>query len=147
MKKLIGTQRVHVAELDRHTCICDLVHFEGPLVSLYKGQHANWIYQWCDTDEHGACDRWLAFPVERKALVSYLQKDVTLRVLVESARCWIAINKKAVIESGESKATVHRNARNVDLTAIAEYLPAEDSFFDESLTPDISLTNELLRKI
>lgn len=141
MNKLSG-KHIAMAELDRQSYICDLVHFEGPLVSLFKGQHTSWIHLWCDTDGD-ATDRWLVFPVGRSSLVAYLQKSITLRYVFEAAELIIAVDKKAHIESGESSPTVYRHARIVEKDLLEEYLPSDDSFFDESLTQDISLTRQL----
>jgi hypothetical protein len=141
MNKLTGNH-IAVSELDRQSYICDLVHFDGPLVSLFKGQHTSWIHLWCDTDGDRT-DRWLVFPVSRKSLVEYLGKEVTLLAVFERAEAVIAVDKKAYIESGDTTPTVYRSARLVNKELLTEYLPSDDSFFDESLTRDISLTEQL----
>lgn len=145
MKKLTGA-RVPVADLDRHSYICDLLFFEGPLVSLYKSHHTNWIHLWADCSNEGD-DRWLAFPVDRSNLVKYLNKQVTMRALIAAAKQIIAIDSRAVTKLGQSRPTVHRSAKVVGVDQLVEYWPDPDSYFDESLTNDITLAEELAPKL
>lgn len=141
MKKLAGS-RVPVAVFDRHTYICDLINFEGPLLSLYRDERYDWLYLWCDSDGPNT-DRWLVFIVDRQGLVSYLQKKVPLVSLIEDAPAIFALDRKAAREVGQGAPTLYRRAVRVTLDSTAEYLPDADSYFDETLTPDISVAREI----
>lgn len=138
MIKLSGT-RLPVAPLDRHLFICDLLYFEGSILSLFRFQNQNWLYLWCDTDEATA-NRWLLFTVSRANLISYLKKTKSLRELVTAAPQILALDQK-VNREGTALRDKYRTLRKVEILAeISAYLPADDAFFDEGLAPDISLT-------
>src|SRR5216117_1482905 len=80
MKALKGTRldRFPLGELNK---VSDLIHFEGPLLSLFRNHEGdNYLYYWCDTE--GSKDRWLVFRVSDKELNSYLTKRATLRDLL-----------------------------------------------------------------
>ncbi len=144
MRKIQGA-RCHVSELDRHHHICDLVFFDEPLVSLFKGYQSSWIYLWVDNDDSIA-DRWLVFPVDRTELVAYLDKQVSLRELLEQASKVIVLDKR-IVRAVDGEPSIHRHAKYIsNRESIEEYFPDEDSFFDETLTTDISLARDLAPK-
>ncbi|MBO2977505.1 hypothetical protein [Burkholderia pseudomallei] len=144
----IAAPRGSASLLDNHTYICDLLNVEGPVLSLLRDSQRNWLYLWCDTDGQRV-QRWLAFPVSRAGLVAYLTKQVPLLPLVQQASQRLVIDaafQDVFAEDGSHKGrTHHRSIKNVSdaLDQIAEYLPTDDSYFDEELAPDISLAKEV----
>nr|WP_156133613.1 hypothetical protein [Massilia sp. JS1662] len=127
----------------------DLVFLEGPMLSLYRDAKDNWLYLWCDTDSKSK-ERWLLFPVSRVDLISYLKGNETLLELVRTAKKrWFLDYARIPQEFDEGKVTEHqksfsRELREADdLQLLSDYLPSEDSYFDEELAPNISVTREL----
>lgn len=144
MIKLTGT-RIPVALVDKHSHICDLLYLDGPIVSLYRDSKQSWIYLWCDTTSSMTTHRWLLFSVTRSSLVSYLQKEKALRVLVEAAPTHLILDISSDPSIGdESGRATLRTLREISVDSLPNlYFPAEDSYFDETLSPDISLAMEL----
>lgn len=136
--------RCRVNLLDRHTYICDLVYFEGPLLCLFRDAKHNWLYLWSDTDGH-TYERWIVFRVERQRLVDYLYgKSTLLDLLVDSTLRYV-LDQSVVLEKGGDTAQAKRALRQLrDLSCVSEYLPSSDSHFDESMAPDISLAREVI---
>jgi hypothetical protein len=126
--------------LDKHIYICDLINIEGPLLCLFRDHRSNWCYLWCDTDTVDT-ERWAVLRVSRDTLAGYLSGVTTLRQLVESSLATFCLDLTTHIEDG--KRTKTRRLLQVEINALQEYFPAEDSFFDPSLTNDISLTEEI----
>lgn len=145
--KVDGLRRALVGCLDKHRHICDLIYVDGPLLSLYRDTKHDWMYLWIDTDMNSV-NRWLLFEIDRKRLVEYLDKTTALLDLILKAR------RKYVLEGyrqtgqrngGKSIESLFRSLFIVDcIDVLSEYLPDSDSYFDESLTPDISLTRDFL---
>eukprot|EP01036_Dinobryon_divergens_P054592 gene54592-72945_t len=52
-------------------------------------------------------------------------------------------DKRVVIEQNQTKPTTYRQIIQVSAGQLEEYWPDEDSFFDESLTPDIATAREI----
>jgi hypothetical protein len=145
--KVLSAPFTPMKVLDKQSYICDLLDIEGPLLCLFRDAKQNWLYLWCDTD--GAKrERWLLFPVTRAALIQYLERKLTLRsVVTESTSKFlldVTLNTEAVNPSALAvDTTMHRRLKSVELADVVEYLPSEDSFFNEDLAPDISLAREL----
>lgn len=139
--------RAHVSIIDNHSYICDLLYLEGPVLSLFRDAKQNWLYLWCDTDGE-ATERWLVFSVSRPELIDYLEKREPLLGLLQCSPHTLLLDKSTreiFDQNGISQGfSIHRSLRTVrDLEPLVEYLPEPDSFFDESLAPDISLAREL----
>jgi hypothetical protein len=145
MNKLKGPS-LPTDRLDQHNHICDLISVEFPVLSLYTDGRRNWIYLWCDRDKRGV-NRWLIFPITREALVAYLDKQASMLTLVTGAKTlWILENSDWVYsESSVDKQAkkARRHLYTVTLEQLSEYLPTEDSFFDESLTDDLDLSKDV----
>ncbi len=145
MKKIDGN-RIEIRMLEKHSHICDLIFFDGPLLSLYSDRRTNWLYLWADTDEKQT-NRWIIFPVVRKDLVAYLNKGESLLSLVTKANRHLILDdtRKSVLgESGKTSRESHRTLRSIsDISVINHYMPSSESFFDETLTTDISLNETL----
>lgn len=147
MRKMNGT-KMPVRALERHVYICDLLYSDGPIVSLFRDRRFNWIYLWVDTDQVGT-DRWFLFPVSRGHLVGYLKKEATLQsLLLSSWQRWMLDTKVRIQDGGTEVESSSRGSNRTlrDITNIEipdDYCPANDSFFDEMLSSDISLGREL----
>lgn len=131
-------RRTPLRLIDDHTHICDLIFFDGPLLCLFKSQKANWLYLWSDKLSDST-DRWMIFSVNRSELIQYLERNSTLRELLDQTKTIYLLD-----ETRRSDETIHRvlfNCANKD--AIIPYLPAVDSYFDESLSPQIESSREI----
>jgi len=145
--------RLNLSLLDKHVYMSDLVYVEGPLLSLYRDAKDNWLYFWCDTDKKSK-ERWLLFPVSREDLIAYLEAKKNLLELVTSAKKrWFMdysrISQKPTDDpASEPTKSYSRELREVtDSALLEEYLPTADSYFDEELAPNISVTRELSPKL
>lgn len=144
----INAPRESISVIDSHSYICDLLYLEGPVLSLFRDAQRNWLYLWCDTDGQQV-QRWLLFPVARPLLVAYLTRASALRTLVLQAPQRFIVDttfQDVFTDEGVFKGrSHHRSIKDVTstLAEIEEYLPTDESFFDEELAPDISLTKEL----
>lgn len=135
-----------VSLIERHTYICDLVYSEGPLLSLFRDAKRSWLYLWSDTDQV-AKERWLVFSVSRSQLVDYLQHGAPLNSLLLNSSTIFVLDQSVALTSSDGANQSRRQLRQIrSLESIAEYVPADDSFFDESLAPDISLAYEVIPK-
>lgn len=139
----------HLTFVDKHSYICDLLNIEGPLLCLFRDAKQSWIYLWCDTDGIKK-ERWLLFPIGRKDLIDYLEKKSALLNLVNDASVKYLLDITFNIEADASSVSLmsegmimHRHLKQVAMDDIQEYLPSQDSFFNDELAPDISLAREL----
>jgi hypothetical protein len=146
MKSVPG-KRLAAELLDSHNHICDLIHVDYPVLSLYSDGRRNWIYLWCDTNQLER-HRWLVFPISRSMLVSYLAKTTTMRAAVDDAKRLMMLETRSLgfdVQGPDSDpARPKRYVWSVTLNDVAEYLPAKDSYFDETLTPDLDLTKQVV---
>jgi hypothetical protein len=141
--------RLNLTLLDKHVYMTDLVYVDGPILSLYRDAKDNWLYLWCDTDNKSK-ERWLLFPVSRADLISYLEKSTTLLKLIQSAKKrWLLDYERLVQARDDAKSAEYTKSFSRELRQsndpgmLNEYLPAEDSYFDEELAPNISVAREL----
>lgn len=133
----LSDQSISISKIDKHDFICDLIYFEGPLLTLFRDKNESWLYLWCDTDNE-ATERWLLFPVSRENLVNYLKNGAPLLNIIKNSYEYLILD----LRSGEQKS--YRFLRRIDdLNVVNEYLPDEESVFNESLAPDISLAMEV----
>ena len=149
MLNLQNAPRLNLNLLDRHVYMSDLVYVDGPILSLYRDSKENWLYLWCDTDNK-IKERWLLFPVSRKNLISYLKGEEPLLHLVRKAKKRWFLDYSQIIpdvesaKSADGARSFSRLLREVNSDyLLAEYLPSEDSYFDDELAPNISVTREL----
>lgn len=122
----IEGQNIDARTLPKHQWNADLIEFEGPLLSLYKGESGNdLLYAWLDCT--ATRNRWCIIPVNRKSLRDYLEQQKTLRELyVESE--WVVI-----FHTGASAKRSAFLRTSWDRLPEA-YLPEIDSY----LTPEIA---------
>lgn len=110
----------------KHSWNADLIDFDGPLLSLYKGEFdEDLLYMWLDCSS--TKNRWGVIPISRTYLRDYLEGGLSLRDIFKKSS-WVAI-----FHTGSA-----HNRRNSPLRTtwenLIEYLPDEDSF----LVPEIS---------
>lgn len=147
MRKISGT-RLSASMFEKHIFMCDLIHLEGSLLSLFRDQKQNWLYLWCDTDTVEK-ERWLIFSISRSDLVSYLQKNESLKDLVcgNGPRYFLDYTHRVSVEESPGVEVIKASHRTLhranDILAYSEYIPADDSYFDPLLAPNISLAHEL----
>ncbi|MBX8543400.1 hypothetical protein K5D53_01985 [Pseudomonas cichorii] len=123
---LIVGEKIEPKFFAKHSWNADLIDFDGPLLSLYKGEYdEDLLYIWLDCN--ATKNRWGVVPVSRNNLREYLDSSVTLQTVFKESP-WIAI-----FHTGSSS-----NRRNSPLRTtwenLLEYLPDEDSY----LVPEIS---------
>jgi len=101
---------------------------------------------WADTDGVQR-NRWILFPVGRAELVSYLNREVPLLDLVTGASFhWVLddTHKTSTADEGHARRDSYRNLIRIEgLAQISEYLPSKESYFDESLTNDVSMAMDI----
>lgn len=148
MKKLTA-DRLSISRIDGHVHICDLIRMELPLLSLFSDSKRNWLYLWCDTDGQGT-HRWWLFTASRENLAKYLRKETTLRDLLHASSKQYILDQKIVFSFDERHAaTVESRRRHlceVVADELTEYLPSEESYFDDELGEDIEAAQELLAR-
>lgn len=122
----IEGQKIDARTLSKHQWNADLIEFEGPLLSLYKGESGNdLLYAWLDCT--AIRNRWCIVPVDRKSLRDYLEQQKTLRDLYLESE-WIVI-----FHTGTSSKRSAFLRTSWDRLPDA-YLPDVDSY----LTPEIA---------
>lgn len=109
--------------------IADLIYFEGPLLSHYISDKGDdYLFYWVERDEQD--NRWLALRVSLANLQKYINKELSLRQLIDSPNdgylyCFDVDN--------------NINYHNVLLVQPADlpadYLPASDSYYEFEPVP------------
>ncbi len=117
----------------------DLLYHEGPLLSHFTdavNENIHYIYKWCDCSD--LLNRWLIVKVSKSDLLNFFYQNVSLRNLVETHPYVFFVD----IDNG----MVHREVTIVATDSISvDYLPFEDSYYDEDLYEDYALS--LKRKL
>jgi len=104
----------------------DLLYCEGPLLSHFQDiekSNEHYFFRWVDNDDD--THRWLIFKATDKELLSFFNKSISLRKLIEKNTIVTLLdldddlNKKSIIISS--------------IDSIPDnYLPSENSFFNEN---------------
>ena len=118
--RIIG-QKIEPKVLSKHSWNADLIEFEGPLLSLYKGElGGDLLYAWLDCTE--TRNRWCVIPVGRKSLRDYLEQEKTLLELYKESE-WLIIFHTGSVPN-------RRNSlQKITWQALPrEYLPDQDSY-------------------
>ncbi|MFL1516848.1 hypothetical protein [Pseudomonas prosekii] len=123
---IIKGEKIEPKFFSKHSWNADLIDFDGPLLSLYKGEYdEDLLYIWLDCN--ATKNRWGVIPISRNNLRAYLDCSVTLRSVFEESS-WVAM-----FHTGSAP-----NRRNSPICTTwqeaIEYLPDEDSY----LVPEIS---------
>lgn len=80
MKPIPGSQ-LPISPLANVKWARDIVYFEGPLLTEFRNQAGEpLLFSWCDNDE--TLNRWLAFRVRERDLISLTKREKDLRSLV-----------------------------------------------------------------
>ncbi|MGY2970377.1 hypothetical protein ACVWWU_000764 [Pantoea sp. PA1] len=134
MIKLVGTS-ISAGDMPKYNWYADLIHFDGPLLSLFKGErNTDALYMWVDNDNHR--NRWCIIPVNRDTLNNYLQKNISLKEVVFSSKKVTFFNISEGV-NGLSKRNFIEVTRD-DFPA--DYTPDEDAYLT-----DMIATKEALR--
>lgn len=111
----------------------DLLYHEGPLLSHFtdvSNENIHYLYKWCDCND--LFNRWLIIKVNKSDLLNFLYKSVSLKNLIEAHPYVFFIDI--------DNEMAHREVTIVALDDISEdYLPFEDSFYDEDLYEEYAL--------
>lgn len=123
---IIKGEKIESKFFSKHSWNADLIDFDGPLLSLYKGEYdEDLLYIWLDCN--ATKNRWGVVPISRYNLRAYLECSVTLRTVFEESS-WLAI-----FHTGSAPNRRNSPQRTTWREAI-DYLPDEDSY----LVPDIA---------
>lgn len=120
-------------DYEGHAWLMDLQYFEGPILSLFKGNHRqDLFYYWCDSTND--INRWMLIRASRHDISSYLSSTKSLFAIIEDRE-----NVHFIDTSADGDIT---GSWVVATNALPEkYLPGEESFFDPKLAPkDCSLS-------
>lgn len=130
MKKIPGTT-IKASDLPTYEWNADLIAFDGPVLSLYKGADGSEaFYLWLDCNEKR--HRWAVLPVESEAVEGYLARQYSLLQIVQWANSIVVFDY-----DGQKRTNIVRTSCE---SLPVEYLPKEDSF----LTPSIA-TQDAIR--
>lgn len=104
----------------------DLIYFDGPLLSTYKKEDGSlFLILWVDNT--ATDNRWCVIPVEDEALTSFLDKEITLRDVINKTEN--VIFKDLYSEGNE---LLERQVKKVLVKDIPEeYMPTNESYFYE----------------
>ncbi|MEE5154649.1 hypothetical protein V2J87_25180 [Pseudomonas alliivorans] len=122
----IDGEKIDARSLSKHFWNADLIEFEGPLLSLYKGEAGDdLLYAWLDCTN--TRNRWCIIPVERKSLRDYLEQQKTLKELYVESK-WLVVFHTGI--SAKRSAFLRTSWERLPEV----YLPDSDSY----LTPEIA---------
>lgn len=122
--------RIDKRVFSEHSWITDLIYFEGPIVSLYKGgQEQDFFYYWCENTD--VANRWLVIPVDRDEITRYVSKELSLYSLIVSCPIVTLIDT-----ANDGDVMIAYSLTNSSLPD--SYIPPRDSFFDVELCPSES---------
>src|SRR4051812_45728469 len=99
---------------------CDLIEYEGPLLSLYHVENRRlFLEMWAD--KSGSANRWLLIRTTESNLRSYLGQRTSLKQLLE--------NSPLILTYPRARGG-RRKIRRVTVEDVAEYVPDENSLFE-----------------
>lgn len=82
MEKLKG-ENINVLPFKEIKKVCDLIYFEGPILSHFKDKYGkNILFYWVDLND--VLNRWLVFQISQDQLYKYLSKNTSLRNIIEA---------------------------------------------------------------
>lgn len=104
----------------------DLIYFDGTLLSTYKKEDGSlFLILWVDNT--ATDNRWCVIPVEDETLTSFLDKEITLRDVINKTEN--VIFKDLYSEGNE---LLERQVKKVLVKDIPEeYMPTNESYFYE----------------
>jgi len=132
------------SEVPRYNFFAHLVDFDGPLLSLFRGENnKDALFMWVDNDS--SRNRWCIIPIVRSDLNDYLSQSITLKDLINRQDFLIYFNYRETIRK-EGRVLVRSSCKEVNIEDIPEkYMPKENSYlFDGICTPEaMSLKSEV----
>lgn len=132
MMRLAG-QSVSMKEFEGADWIADLIYFEGPLLSLFRGAkgHNDVLVLWVDCDDRR--DRWVALNIERSDLKQYISQRISLRDLVEKQDSFLFFHTSGTARRSSCRRVGWDSFPN-------DYLPDTDTLWDKSLATEDALS-------
>lgn len=122
----IKGEKIDGREVPKYYWNTDLIYFDGPLLSLFKGvEDSDALFLWLDCDDKR--NRWCIIPVDREALWSFLKKEKSLFEVFNDCSDFIIFN------SGKKGRRTGYTLTSKDCFP-KDYAPDPESF----LTDDIS---------
>lgn len=123
MKELTG---IRISQLGfQPQKLGDLIYYEGPLLSLFiddENPDIYYLYKWVDNDK--TVNRWIVVQINSAILRNFFHKRISLRNLIVTHPVTFSVE----MNNGLAE-------QNIQVCATAElpeeYLPAENSFYDE----------------
>lgn len=104
----------------------DLIYFDGPLLSTYKKEDGSlFLILWVDNT--ATDNRWCVIPVEDETLTSFLDKEITLRDVINKTEN--VIFKDLYSEGNELLECQVKKVLVKDIPE--EYMPTNESYFYE----------------
>ena len=103
--------------------IADLIYFEGPLLSHYVSSKGDdYLLYWVDRDDQD--NRWLVLRVSLANLQKYIDKEMTLRELIENP------NDGYLYTVDVNNDITYHDVKLVQPSALPEeYLPESESYY------------------
>lgn len=104
------------------TKVDDLIYYDGPILSHYTDANGDdYLFYWVDYNED--YNRWLIWNLKKDDILSYLDKNKTLRDLIDNNSTFFFVLDKDYNQESEISYLVPRaNLPN-------EYIPVEGSYF------------------
>ena len=149
--EILKGKKIEKSPLSGLTRIGDIIHFEGPLLSLYADESQSTLYlcDWVDRDEK--YNRWLLYQVSAEPIFRFIHREISHSDLFNAikGKLW------TVDISKDLKQHNFREIPNKRHLSTA-YFPQPDSFFEKADCPDFrkidiyirrSLFNELGRRM
>lgn len=100
--------------------ICDLIYFEGSILSLFQREEQCYLFSWFDCDN--SSNSWAIVDLSKNDLRGYLNKKITLRNIFENSEKIIIFSKS----KDEIKIEKIISFNELPLDTI----PSDDSFLD-----------------
>lgn len=112
--------------------IGDIIHFEGPLLTLYQSQRGKlFLCDWVDRDNQN--NRWLKYRTTALAIYQFIHGTISHRELFRTK-----YTKGEFWSFEVNKELEHHHFYKIDKDNLPElYLPNPDSFFEPSDCPQL----------
>lgn len=106
--------------------VCDILYYDGPLLSHFTSDNENYLYYWVDVDIK--FNRWLIFKIENETLESYYKNEKSLRDLILNP-----IDDFLFCADLDNMLTYSNVGIIYPQDLPKSYIPEEDSFFEDIL--------------
>ena len=109
-------------DFSKYKKIADLIYFDGPFLSHYVSEKGDdYLFYWVDKDEND--NRWLVLRVSLANLQKYIDKELSLRELIETP------NDGYLYSVDIDNNINYHNIKLIQPSALPEeYLPGADSY-------------------